>query len=1052
MPAKKKTPPPAGKKAVKKKTTAKKPPVKFRANNKAVTKKKAVKKVLPFTTKQKNGPLCIVGIGASAGGLEALEGLFSQMPSDTNMAFVIIQHLAPKHKSIMGSLLQKYTGMEILQMQDGMKVEPNCMYLNPPDKDVSVLNGALYLSDPLETHSARLAIDFFFRSLAVDQRGKAICIILSGTGTDGTLGLKAVKGEGGMTMAQEEEQAKYDSMPRSAINTGCVDFILPVEKMPSELSKYVKHPYVKDADKPVTPKQEYMNTLNKIFIIIRSVTGHDFSNYKMNTIRRRIERRMAVHQIALITEYLRYLRENTSEIESLYKDMLITVTNFFRDPEAFDVLSKKTIPDLLKHKKPDSTLRIWVPGCATGEEAYSLAMLIYEAMDKFDKHLNLQIFATDIDSEAVEFARSGIYPDSIAADVSEKRLKRFFIKVDNTYSIKKQVRESVVFAVQNVIKDPPFSKLDLLSCRNVLIYMDSVLQKKILPLFHYVLNHNGILFLGTSESIGEFADYFSPVSTKWKVFKCKGISLDRIEHPALPFYDTTTDFQRIEDKKVLTSSNVRQLAEGLILQDYAPACVLLNDKHEIIYFHGKTDMFLSPPTGEPSFNILKMAREELRYSLSTLIHQAAKDKKAASQKALQIKHNNQMKNIDIIVRPLADKTFLPDLMMVIFEDMIPTVEPPVKKKKKPAVSTDQDPRVSSLEQELQSTKEYLQTTIEELETSNEELKSTNEELQSTNEELQSTNEEMETSKEELQSTNEELETVNSELSSKVEELSRANNDLNNLLASTEIGTIFLDTDLNISRFTPTMTRLFNLIQTDIGRPITDITSKTSYKDLSKDSQHVLDTLMMIEKEIEIRNDKWFQMRIMPYRTVDNVIDGVVITFFEVTELKQAREVLEDNKVMLEEKLQIGIDDLKTADALHKKEISERSLAENESIKQKILLEKIIQTIAEGITLSDAEGNYILYNKQMEHITGYSRKEASKSDFPSLLYPDPVYRKKALAEIKTALSGRDTINQKWKMRHKDGKELKVLISTRMLEISKTKFLLWSVRDITEVREL
>jgi two-component system CheB/CheR fusion protein len=737
MAAKKKLPPPADKKAVKKKTTTKKSPSKSKTNKKAAAKKKAVKIILPFTTKQKNGPLCIVGIGASAGGLEALEGLFSKMPSDTNMAFVIIQHLAPKHKSIMGSLLQKYTGMTILQMKDGMKVEPNCMYLNPPDKDVSVLNGALYLSDPVESHSARLAIDFFFRSLAADQMEKAICIILSGTGTDGTLGLKAIKGEGGMTMAQEEKQAKYDSMPRSAINTGFVDFILPVEKMPSELSKYVRHPYMKDADKPVTPKQEYMNSLKKIFIIIRLTTGHDFSNYKMNTIRRRIERRMAVHQIDLITEYLRYLHENVTEVEMLYKDMLITVTNFFRDPEAFDLLGKKTIPDLLKQKKPDSSLRVWVPGCATGEEAYSLAILIHEAMDKLDKHLKVQIFATDIDSEAVEFARAGVYPDSIAADVSDKRLKRFFTKVDSTYSIKKRIRESVVFAAQNLIKDPPFSKLDLLSCRNVLIYMDSVLQKKIMPLFHYVLNHDGILFLGTSESIGEFADFFSPVSTKLKVFRRKGISLDRVEHPALPFYDTTTEFQRIEDKKILTDTNVRQLAESLILQDYAPACVLLNDKHEIIYFHGKTDMFLSPPTGEPSFNILKMAREELRYSLSTLIHQATKEKKTVSQKALQIKHNNQIKTIDIIIRPLADKAFLPGLMMVIFEDIIPSAAPSVKKKEKPAVSKEQNPRISSLEHELKSTKEYLQTTIEELETSNEELKSTNEELQSTNEELQS---------------------------------------------------------------------------------------------------------------------------------------------------------------------------------------------------------------------------------------------------------------------------------------------------------------------------
>jgi two-component system CheB/CheR fusion protein len=985
MPVKKSHPKPAGKKSVKRKKTTSKSLSQSKTEIIAASKNKTVNKVSPLSAKQRNSPLCIVGIGASAGGLEALEGLFSKMPSDTNMAFVIIQHLAPKHKSIMGSLLQKYTGMNIQQISDGLKIRPNCMYLNPPDKDVSVLNGTLYLSDPEVAHATRLPIDSFLRSLAADQREKAICIILSGTGTDGTLGLKAVKGEGGMTMVQDEKQAKYDSMPRSAINTGRVDFILPVEKMPSELSRYIKHPYMKDADMPVTPKQEYMNTVKKICLVIRSTTGHDFSNYKMTTILRRIERRMAVHQIDAITDYLKYLRENTSEVENLYKDMLITVTNFFRDPDAFELLSKEIIPDLLSQKKPDSSFRVWVPGCATGEEAYSLAILIHEAMDRQKKRLNVQIFATDIDSDAVDFARAGLYPDSISADISEKRLKRFFIKIDSSYALKKQIRESVVFASQNIIKDPPFSKLDMLSCRNVLIYMDSVLQKQILPLFHYVLNHEGILFLGTSESIGEFADYFSPVSTKWKVFRRKGISLDRIEHPALPFYDTSTEFQRIDNKRILTDSNVRQLAESLILQDYAPACVLLNDRREIIYFHGKTDMFLSPPTGEPSFNILKMAREELRYALSTLLHQAIKEKKMVSQRALKIKHGNQNKTINIIIRPLSDKTFLPGLMMVIFEDIVPTAESPVKEKKKPSTSKKQDPRIVSLEQELQSTKEYLQTTIEELETSNEELKSTNEELQSTNEELQSTNEEMETSKEELQSTNEELETVNSQLQSKLNELSRSNNDLNNLLASTEIGTIFLDTDLNISRFTPSITRLFSLIQSDIGRPITDITSKTEYQDIVKDSQHVLDTLMLVEKEITTRTNEWFQMRIMPYRTVDNVIDGVVLTFTNITNLKKAEEL--------------------------------RYLA------------TVVRDSNDAITVQKLDGTILTWNRGARDIYGYSENEALTMNMKDLV--PPVSRKNYLHILKKIGAGEDIKSFNTKRLTKSGQELDIWLTVTKL---------------------
>jgi two-component system CheB/CheR fusion protein len=743
---------PAPKKTSAKSAASKKATAKTGGKKKSVSKKTAKKPVKPAGSA--NEPGCIVGIGASAGGLEALEGLIPGITVPNSMAFVIIQHLAPKHKSIMGALLAKHTDMNINEIKDGMLLEPNNIYLNPPDRDVSVLNGHLYLTVPMETHATRLPIDYFLRSLAQDQKERAVGIILSGTGTDGSLGLKAIKGEGGMTMAQEEAQAKYDSMPRNAINTGLVDFILPVEKMGGELSRYAKHPYIEEARKAVTPRQEYLTSIKKIFLLIRSTTGHDFSNYKQNTVRRRIERRMAVHQISRIEEYHRYLRETPPEVETLFKDMLIGVTNFFRDPAAFELLEKEIIPDMLDKKEMDGNLRIWVPGCATGEEAYSMAILILEAMEKMKKHLNVQIFATDIDDEAIGFARAGLYPDSIAADLSSRRLKRFFTKIDSMYSVKKQVREMVVFAVQNLIKDPPFSRLDLVSCRNVLIYMDTPLQKKILPLFHYTLAHDGYLFLGTSESIGEFAEYFSPVSTKWKVFRRKGVSMDRmVEHHALPFYETAPEMDKPGAKKVMAEINTRSLAEGLILQNYAPACVLINETFNIVYFHGKTDMFLTAPSGEPTFNILKMAREELRYKLSSLLHKAAKQKKPVAAEALQISYEGRVKFIDLIVRPLPEHLAPAGMMLVVFEDRLPPEAIVAKSKtKKTAVSSDIDPRIAAIEQELQSTKEYLQTTIEELETSNEELKSTNEELQSTNEELQSTNEEMETSKEELQST------------------------------------------------------------------------------------------------------------------------------------------------------------------------------------------------------------------------------------------------------------------------------------------------------------
>jgi two-component system, chemotaxis family, CheB/CheR fusion protein len=827
----------------------------------------------------------VVGIGASAGGLEALEAFFSNMSSDSNITFVVIQHLSPHYKSIMSSLLKKNTNMKIRVIEDGMKVELNCVYLNPPNKNVDIINRSFQLMDINKPHAVNLPIDYFFRSLSADLGEKAICVILSGTGTDGTLGLKAIKGAGGMTMVQEEQQAKYNGMPRSAIDTGMVDYILPVEKIPDQLQKYVQHPYIDTPEKVGVTEKQFQSYIQKIFVMIRQTTGHDFSNYKQNTIRRRIERRLAVHQIGNVADYIRYIQQTPSEVETLFKDLLITVTNFFRDPESFDILQQKVIPDLLKPIETDSTLRIWVPGCATGEEAYSIAMLMIETMEKMKKHLKIQIFATDIDEDAIEFARAGAYPDSIAADVSPQRLKHFFVKEETIFRIKKQIREMVVFASQNLIKDPPFSRLHMVSCRNLLIYMDQVLQKKILPLFHYTLNQDGILLLGSSESIGEFSDIFSPIDTKWKIFKRKGItSTEEAHYPRIPFHEATVDFHKGDDKKNLYQTDLRELTNKLIIENYSPPCVLINEKFEILYFTGDTDKYLTLPIGEPSFNILKMARKELLYKLSSAINKAVKQKTDIIVKNLKIKHNNNYITTDIIVRVVSETMDKQGLMLVVFNERTP---PKVSAKKKDVVSEqEENQRITVLEQELQSTKEYLQTTIEELETSNEELKSTNEELQSTNEELQSTNEELETSKEEMQSTNEELVTVNSELQNKVDELSQANNDINNLLASTDIGTIFLDMKLRIKRFTPAMTKIFNLISSDIERPISDITANICYENLFQDTKKVLDTLVKKEVEIKTKDGKWYSMRISPYRTIENVIDGVVITFVDIAEIKK----------------------------------------------------------------------------------------------------------------------------------------------------------------------
>ena len=869
---------------VKKKTQAKAKTTKPKISKKEVDKKKTIK---AKTTNPTDFP--IVGLGASAGGLEALETFFSNMSSNSNMAFVIIQHLSPKHKSIMASLLSKSTKMPVNEIKSGMKIEPNHVYLNPPDRNVVIQNRKLQLMMPIKSDRLNLPIDCFFRSMASDLNEKAVCVILSGTATDGTLGLKAIKGNGGIAMVQEPESAKYDGMPRSAIATGIVDFILPVEKLPVELVKYIKAPYISAAKIVKTKDDNFSEYIQTIYALIRQSTGHDLSHYKQTTIRRRIERRMAVHQVGNVKDYVKYLESNRSEVDILFKDMLIGVTNFFRDPEAFDILKEQVLPSLLKNRSPDSLIRIWIVGCSTGEEAYSMAILLLEVMDMVKQHHNVQIFASDIDADAIENGRLGVYPDSIAADVSKERLNKYFIKEDNTYRIKKQIREMIVFAVQNVIKDPPFSKIDLVSCRNLLIYMDSPLQKKVMPLFHYTLRQNGIMLLGTSESIGEFSDLFSPFNNKWKIFKKTESFVERaIDYPLTPFYQTLTD--KTSQGRQTIDFDIQNIAENILISDYAPSGVLVDKNYEIINFLGKTDDYLENPVGKANFNVISMAREGLRYKLSTALHNANREKKICISKGVRIKHKGDIRIIDLTVRPIFEANTPSGYFLLIFEEKTPDVKPTKGKSKNEKVEVS-DPALKTLKQELDATKEHLQSTIEELETSNEELKSTNEELQSVNEELQSTNEELETSKEELQSTNEELVTVNTELQKKVEELSGANNDINNLLASTEIGTVFLDTDLKIKRFTPAATKIFNLIVTDAGRSICDITTKIPFDDLYNDIRHVLKTLDKKEFEIQEKDGEWYSAKISPYRTLDNVIDGVVITFNNITPVKKAESAL-----------------------------------------------------------------------------------------------------------------------------------------------------------------
>ncbi|HEY3275427.1 MAG TPA: chemotaxis protein CheB [Syntrophorhabdaceae bacterium] len=842
----------------------------------------------------------IVGIGASAGGLSAFEAFFSGMPAgaDPGMAFVLVQHLAPDHKSILTELIRRYTRMQVLEVRDGMKVEPNCAYIIPPGRDMAFIGGNLQLLEPSAPRGQRLPIDFFFRSLAQDLRERAIGIVLSGTGSDGTLGIRAIKGEGGMVMAQAPATTEYDGMPRSAIATGLVDYELPPAEMAAQLIAYASRAFGKTSARGPSPEIRSENALKKIFILVRSQTGHDFSQYKINTIHRRIERRMAVHQIETMDAYVKFMQRTPSETEALFRDLLIGVTSFFRDPEAFKLLEEKIIPKLFAGKTPESVIRVWSPGCATGEEAYSLAILLAEHQEALKRAFRIQVFATDIDVAAVAHARSGIYAASVAADISPERLARFFSAEPEgaSYRIHKMIRDMLIFSEQDVIRDPPFSRIDLISCRNMLIYMDAELQKKLIPLFHYALNPGGFLFLGTSETISEFTDLFNVIDRKQKVYQRKE-DLRGSQRQALGRFlaAMNADTETVRGKTAASGKlPLRELTEQALLQQTVPAAALVSARGDILYLHGRTGQFLEPAQGEAGVsNILKMAREGLKRDLATSLHKAATDGKAVRHSNLKVKTNGDFESVNLTVRPVAigaaDGAEAP-LFLVILEHAQPPEPPPVTVPD--AEGTDTDARVVALQQELKAKEDHLQSTNEQLETANEELKSSNEEMQSVNEELQSTNEELETSKEELQSVNEELATVNAELQTKVTDLTRANNDMNNLLAGTGIGTVFVDHALKILRFTPAATRIINLIQSDVGRPVGHIVSNLAdYSHLPEDAKEVLETLVPKEVEVRTGTGAWYEMRIMPYRTLDNVIEGAVITFVDITALKQAQEAL-----------------------------------------------------------------------------------------------------------------------------------------------------------------
>ncbi len=833
----------------------------------------------------------VVGIGASAGGLEALEQLFGNMPSDSGIAFVIVQHLDPNTRSSMPEILSRFTKMPTHVASDGLKVEPNSIFLIPPSKSMSIQDGILYLHEPEQSPGLRLPVDFFFRSLAKEKGADSICIILSGTGTDGTLGVKAIKGEQGTAFVQDPESAKYDGMPRSAIDTGLVDFVLKPGEIPEKLVKFLKHSALNGAR--VGTAKEGTEPLQRIFAILRTRTGHDFSRYKGSTVRRRLERRMSVNQINDISKYADFLKGNEDEVKALMKDMLISVTNFFRDPEAFEAL-KVQLKAILKQKAQNSDLRVWVAGCATGEEAYSVAIVISECQEELRKRLQVQVYGTDIDVDALRIARAGNYPGNIVADVTPKRLKDFFVKQDGTYTMKKEIRERMVFAPQDFIKDPPFSRLDLICCRNLLIYLESDVQKRLLPLLHYALKPSGVLFLGTSETIGESGDLFTVLDKKWKIYQRREalVAADRLKFPSA--FTPSSREAAGEPVRAVTETRIPELTEKIFLDNYAPTFAVIDDKSRLVYVRGRTGKYLEIASGQPSLSILEMAREGLKTELGSAIYRATSEKKKIVHQGVRVKHNGGFQTVNLTVAPLTEPGIPPGLMIVVFQELELMAG---EAKARPSVRGRK--RVTELEEELRLTRESLQATVEELEATNEEMKSTNGELQSNNEELQSTNEELDTSREELQSLNEELNTLNAELQDKNELLSKANDDLNNFVNRTDIAIILLDDELRIRSYTPATIDVFNIRNVDIGRPIDEITSRLAYDNIVDDAHEVLRTLQPKEVEVQRKDGYWYNVRISSYRTAQNVVSGLVMSLLDINEQKKASESLRETRDYLD---------------------------------------------------------------------------------------------------------------------------------------------------------
>ena len=840
----------------------------------------------------------VIAIGGSAGSFPAYEKFFSKMPADSGMAIVIIMHLDPLHKSQLSEVLQHYTSIPVIEATDGLTIEPDHIYVIPSNKDMGIHNRKLLLLAASKPEGIRQPIDYFFQSLANDQWNRSVALVLSGMGSDGETGIRMIKENLGLTIAQDPDTADYNSMPLAAIGTNLVDYVLAPEDMPLKIIQYLSHPAIaEEATDDIKISLKNNNAIQKILMLLRTHTGNDFSLYKKSTVTRRIDRRIAFYQFTDYAQYANYLKENPEETNNLFNELLIGVTKFFRDAAAFDSL-KDHIKELIRHKKDDEPIRVWIAGCSTGEEAYSVAMLLVETVGELKrKHIpKIQVYATDLDPAALEHARAGSYHDNIVAEVSPERLKRFFFKEEDCYRVKKELRDIIVFAQQNLIKDPPFIKLDLLCCRNMLIYFTTELQKKIIPLFYYALNPNGVMFMGPAETIGGFTDMFKSIDPKWKLFNRLEGNIMLSNMIDFPFHSGKQPRPLKPDDATPPAQkrSVTEIFNKTLIDKFLPPSVLVNEKGDILYNDGNTGKYLELPRGETVVNnIFKLAREELKYAVSNSIQQALKTDEIIIVENITFKDNKRSQVVSIRATAVKEPD-MPVFVLIVFEDngLVKT------NKKKPGQlgAAADNAADEELKKELVYTKQQLTSTVEQMQGSLEKLRLSNEELQITNEELQSTNEESLTTKEEMQSLNEELMTVNAQYQSKAEELTRLNNDMKNLLDATEVCTLFLDNDLNILRYTPQVRHLFNLIASDIGRPISHVVSNFEHPIIEMDIREVIDKLTIKVSDIRTKNNEWYRMRIMPYRTLDNYISGAVLTLTLITDYKQMQsrlEVLQD---------------------------------------------------------------------------------------------------------------------------------------------------------------